>query len=116
MRKPIPLNGILCVLVGSTTMDLELFEAFREWVRITRRRKGSIKLPIRFDIGSARSIRVGGRQPGYASDEIILRPEPAVAEFIAELRSSEASWPNIKQLTEPHSSLASSSLQDRYRP
>lgn len=36
------------------------------------------------------------------SQEIDLSSELTYAEFIAERRSSEVSWLNIKQLSEPH--------------
>ena len=82
-------------------MREQLFEPFREWVLKTRRRKGSKKPSSRFSVEGARESRSGGRRSGTASDEIILRLDQAYAEFIAEQRPSEASWLNIKQLTEP---------------
>ncbi len=94
-------------------MIAELFEPFREWVPLTRRRKGSKKLPRAFTLGSARIPLTGGRQPAGTPGEIILRLEPAFVEFIAKQRSPGGSWLYIKQLTEPHVSAVSSPLQER---
>lgn len=82
-------------------MNLVLFEPFREWVYITRRRKGSKKPLKAVILGGTRVRQEGGHPLASASDEINWRLEPAHAEFIAKQRSSEASWFNIKQLTEP---------------
>jgi hypothetical protein len=92
----------LCALVGYPIMSYQLFEPFREWAFKTRRRKGSKKLSTLNSVGSARELRGGCNRPGVVLDEINLRTEPALAEFNAKLRSSKASWLNIKQLTEPH--------------
>jgi len=97
-------------------MYLLLFESSREWVQKTRRREGSKKLLIRFSIESARNLRVGCNRLGDASDKIIAPIEPALSEFIVKQGSSEASWLNIKQLTESQLNKVSSSLQGRYKP
>ena len=89
------------MLVGYATMLNQLFEPLREWVEVTRRSKGSKKPSSWFNVEGARESRGGGRRLGTASGEIILRLEPLYGEFIAEPRSPEASWLNIKQLTEP---------------
>ena len=82
-------------------MIFQLFEPFREWVYKTRRRKGSKKPFGGATLEGARVGRGGGIHRSPALGEIILRPEPPVGEFIAKQRSPEASWLNIKQLTEP---------------
>ena len=82
-------------------MLIQLFEPLREWVHKTRRSKGSKKPPGGVILGGARESRGGGRRLGTAPGEINLRLEPPCGEFIAEQRSPEASWLNIKQLTEP---------------
>jgi hypothetical protein len=53
-------------------------------------------------IEGARNLRAGCKRLAEASDEINLWCEPALAEFMAEQRSSEVTWLNIKQLIEPH--------------
>ena len=50
--------------------------------------------------------------PRRVPDEINLCLEPVCPEFNTKQRSSGTSWLNIKQLTEPHSAMLSSSLQD----
>ena len=50
--------------------------------------------------------------PRRVPDEINPCLEPVRPEFITEQRSSGTSWLNIKQLTEPHFAMSSSSLQD----
>jgi len=50
---------------------------------------------------AARESRSGGSPTGTVSDEITLRLEQPHSEFNAKLRSSEASWLDIRQLTEP---------------
>ena len=94
------LSILLRALVGSSFMKYQLFESFREWVAITRRRKGSKKR-------SGYSILKNARVPCGSDDcrkaaagEIISCIEP-LNEFNAKQRSPEASWFNIKQLTEP---------------
>ena len=82
-------------------MLIQLFEPLREWVIKTRRSKGSKKPSSRYSVEGARESRGGGRRLGTAPGEINLRLEPPWVEFIAEQRSPEASWLNIKQLTEP---------------
>ncbi len=80
-------------------MRNQLFEFFREWVHLTRRRKDSKKPLKSYIFEGARGPCSRGICHTVASDEIILRLEPL--EFNAKQRSSEASWLNIKQLTEP---------------
>ncbi len=89
-------------LVGSLPILKKLFKPFGEWVYLTRRREG-LKKPVRcIDLVGARVPCSGDGHCKAALGEIILRLEPACAEFIAKQRSPEASWLNIKQLTEPH--------------
>ena len=86
-------------------MNLPAFERFREWVKITRRRKRSKKPSMAPNVMvqfARKTLRSGCNHLAGTSDEINLRSEPVYAEFIAELRSSEVSWLNIKQLLEPH--------------
>jgi len=52
-------------------------------------------------MGAARESRSGGSPTGTVSDEITLRLEQPHSEFNAKQRSSEASWLDIRQLTEP---------------
>ena len=82
-------------------MNYQLFESFREWVYLTRRRKDS-KKPSKFYSfeGARESCSHDG---GYktVSGEIIEYLEPPVGEFNGEPRFPETSWFNIKQLTEP---------------
>ena len=80
-------------------MRNQLFESFREWVPLTRRRKGSKKPSGSHILEGARVSCDGGGGHKTASGEIILRLEPI--EFKLKQRSPEASWLNIKQLTEP---------------
>lgn len=80
-----------------------LFEPLGEWVYKTRRSKGSKKPSECLHLGGARESRSGGSRLGTASGEINLCLEPPYGEFITEPRSPEASWLNIKQLTEPQS-------------
>jgi len=94
----------------------QLFESLREWVEVTRRSKDSKKPSWHDSFEGARELHYGGRRSVTASDEINLPPEPVHPEFMLELRSSEASWLNIIQLTEPQAKPVSSSLQDRYKP
>jgi hypothetical protein len=82
-------------------MLLKLFKSFREWVCITRRKKG-LKKPARsIDLVGARASCRGDGPSKAASGEIITRLESALAEFGGEQGSPEASWLNIQQLTEP---------------
>ncbi len=83
-------------------MNLKLLEPFREWVYKTRRRNGSQKPSGLFGLEDARKPQAGDNRPEAASDEIILRLEPANVEFMQKQRSSGASWLNLKQLIEPH--------------
>ncbi len=57
---------------------------------ITRRKKRSKKLLNMDMLRSARDHRAFDQRLGGASDEINVNLEPAIAEFITELRSSEA--------------------------
>ena len=82
-------------------MLIQLFEPLREWVHKTRRSKGSKKPPGGVTLGGARESRGGGHRPGTASGEINRCLERPCGEFMLEQRSPEASWLNIKQLTEP---------------
>ena len=82
-------------------MLIQLFEPLREWVEVTRRSKGSKKPSGCVNLEGARESRSGGRRLGTAPGEINLCLEPPYGEFITEQRSPEASWLNIKQLTEP---------------
>ena len=79
----------------------QLFEPLREWVYKTRRSKGSKKPSSWFNVEGARASRGGGSRPETASGEINLCLERPYGEFNTEQRSPEASWLNIKQLTEP---------------
>ena len=97
-------------------MNFQLFEPFREWVYKTRRRKGSKKPSRGVTLEGARVGCGGGIHRSPASGEISLCLEPSFDEFITEQRSPEASWLNIKQLTEPLVTQASSPLQERYKP
>jgi len=63
--------------------------------------EGLEKPPRDDTLGGARVPCGGDGRRRAASGEIILRLEPPLGEFIAERRSPEASWLNIKQLTEP---------------
>ena len=103
-----PLSGLcaLCVLIGLNSMHFQFFESFREGGILTRQNKGSEKLTGVFTLLSARYLRDPCNGPADASSEIILCLEPAIAEFITEQRSLEASWFNIKQLTEPRAERA----------
>jgi hypothetical protein len=80
-------------------MNNQLFESFREWVHLTRRRKDSKKPSGCYIFEGARVPCSGGNHRRAASGEIILGLEPI--EFKLKPRSSEASWLNIKQLNEP---------------
>ena len=82
-------------------MIIQLFEPLREWVYKTRRSKGSKKPSSRFSVEGARASRGGCSHPGTASGEINLRLERPYGQFNTEPRSPEASWLDIKQLTEP---------------
>ena len=88
-------------LVGLPVMVDRLFEPFREWPPIGRRRKGSKKPRGRDVLRGARVPCGGDGRRRAASGEINLCLEPPCGEFITEQRSPEASWLNIKQLTEP---------------
>ena len=93
-------------------MRNQLVEPFREWVRITRRRKGSKKPSKLYSFEGARVSCDGDGRHKTVSGEIISRLEPL--EFNVEQRSPEAFWFYIKQLTEPLGLMpVSSSLQDR---
>ena len=81
-------------------MNYQLFESFREWVCLTRRRKDSKKPSKLYIFKGARVLCSGGNHRRAASGEISARLEP-LEEFNAKQRSPEASWFNIKQLTEP---------------
>ena len=75
------------------------------------------KFPVLGEGGKAKDPRASGRRPGEAAGEIILRLEPARAEFAGEHRSPAASWLDLKQLTEPPDPItASSPPQDREKP
>jgi hypothetical protein len=91
-------------------------EPFREWgIKLVggRARKALDSL----ENGERQGIRGAvATAPRRVPDEINLCLEPAFAEFFTERRSSGTSWLNIKQLTEPHFAMLSSSLQDRYKP
>lgn len=80
----------------------QLFEPLREWVYKTRRSKGSKKPSSRFSFEGARASRGGCNHPGTASGEINPCLGQPYGESMLEQRSPEASWLNIKQLTEPH--------------
>ena len=86
-------------------MRNSLFEPFREWVDLTRRRKGSKKLPGWLQLESARTIEpLAGDSMGLCVRSS-ADTEPAIAEFIQERRSRTTSWLNLKQLQEPHRDL-----------
>ena len=111
----LPSIGSSC-LVGSAPMNFRLFESFREWAPLARRRKDS-KKPFRdINLEGARVSWDGGGHPNSTPGEIILCLEPPVGEFITKQRSPGVSWLNIKQLTEPSLQAASSPLQERYMP
>ena len=82
-------------------MKNQLFESFREWVYLTRRRKDSEKPSRCYFLEGARASC--SHDGGYktVSGEIIEYLEPLIGEFNGELRFPETSWFNIKQLTEP---------------
>jgi len=79
----------------------QIFESLREWVDKTRRSKDSKNPSSWFNVEGARESGSGGSRSQTAWDEIILCLERPCGEFITEQRSSQASWLNIKQLTEP---------------
>jgi len=80
-------------------MRNQLFEPLREWVYKTRRSNGSKKPSSLFSVEGARALRSGDRRYAAASGEIKKVPEPLSS--IGSIRSPEASWSYIKQLTEP---------------
>ena len=70
-------------------MKNQLFESFREWVHLTRRRKDSKKPSRSYILEGARVPCSGGNHYKAVSGEIILGLEPI--EFKLKARSSEAS-------------------------
>jgi hypothetical protein len=102
------------MLVGYSVMSDPLFEPFREWTEVVRRRKGSKKPLNAAKLGGARMPRIGDGRFGAARVKINSVPEPF--EFILEHRSTRAPWLNIEQLHEPSENPLSSSLQARYKP
>ena len=102
------------MLVGYSPMSDPLFEPFREWTELVRRRKGSKKPPECAKLGGARMPRCGDGRSEAARAKINEMPEPF--EFILEHRSARAPWLNIEQLHEPSAEPSSSSLQARYKP
>ena len=111
--SPVVLNKCN-MLVGYSPMSDPLFEPFREWTEVVRRRKGSKKPLNAAKLGGARIPRIGDGRFGAARVKINRVPEPF--EFILEHRSTRAPWLNIEQLHEPSENPLSSSLQARYKP
>ena len=93
-------------------MLISYTEPFREWGLILVGGRARTALDSLQD-GERQGIRGAvATAPRRVPDEINFVLEPALAEFQTKQGSSGTSWLNIKQLTEPHFAMLSSSLQD----
>ncbi len=83
-------------------MNSSLFEPFREWTHSSSEEGLGKALWPGYVRGRQVVCGVKATTPQTGSVEIIGCLEPGQPEFTIELRSTEPSWLNIKQLTEPH--------------